>query len=470
MKPGFSLLSRNSTGRLALFLFLVLWFTYGTLINSANLLDFDLQQIGAEAMVERGHFYLEHSLPGHRQTKGDVFSYRGHNYAAKQPGQFMAGAIVYWLLHKLGLSYLDHYLLTAALVTFFTTSLVMAAGSVALFAIARELSAEGHGPAQPAGAPVVKSRRLFWPLAAALSYALGTTAFAYSGIAQHDALAASYLVLSFWLMLQLAKENTGHRISFLRALGAGLLLGLTISTSMLPFFMALTFLLYFLYVRRWSLLPIFLLGLLGGLLPLFVYDAVSFGNPFLLPNVAGADVFSDTFFFFDPNNFGDKLVLYARSLMLYVPVFALGLLGLSYYPSKGEARFVAVVCALLGLFLFVLNISSDGDCQFGPRYLLPAMPFVCLGIAGFSYLSTTMERRIAAVALGLVGLVSFAVNLVGALRGAMNCPHGSNALGNQLLALRYGPNLSYPLATWLLLPLLICLLLLVQQFARARTQ
>ena len=68
-------------------------------------------------MVERGHFYLEHSIPSQRQSKGDVFRYEGHNYAAKQPGQFMLGAVVYFLLRKLGLSYANNYLLTAALVT-----------------------------------------------------------------------------------------------------------------------------------------------------------------------------------------------------------------------------------------------------------------------------------------------------------------------------------------------------------------
>ena len=78
-------------------------------------------------MVERGHFYLEGSAAPQMHTKGDVFEYRGHKYAAKQPGQFILGSVVYFLLHKLGLSYSNNYLLTSALVTFFTSSLVLAA-------------------------------------------------------------------------------------------------------------------------------------------------------------------------------------------------------------------------------------------------------------------------------------------------------------------------------------------------------
>ena len=448
-----------------MWLFLLLWFAYGAAINSSNLLDFDLQQVGVEAMVERGHFYLEHSIPSHRQSKGDVFTYEGHNYAAKQPGQFMVGAFVYFLLHKLGLSYVNNYLLTSALVTFFTTSFVLAASGVALFGIARELTADGHGILHPTrGAP------LFWPLAATLSYAFATTAFSYSGIAHHDVLASGYLVIAFYLLLQLSRRSATKRVGYIKAGGAGLLLGLTITTSMLPFFMVVLSVFYFLCLRRWQLLPVFLVGLFAGLLPLFVYDAVSFGNPFLLPNVAGSGMFPDTFFHFDARNFGDKLAFYASSVVAYVPVFAVGLLGLSYYPRqvKRSPEFLTLLALIIALAVFVLNIKSDGDCQFGPRYLLPAMPFACLGIAGFGYLSTASERRLAGVAVVLAGAFSFVVNLVGALRGAMNCPHGQNAFWNNLAAIQQGGGRSYPLALWLLLPLLVCTALFLLNVAAWR--
>jgi hypothetical protein len=205
------------------------------------------------------------------------------------------------------------------------------------------------------------------------------------------------------------------------------------------------------------------------LLPLFIYDAVSFGNPFLLPNVAGAAAFPDTFFYLDPNNLGDKLASYAGSVMGYAPVFVLGLLGFSYYPIrvKRDAAFLTLLAALLALAAYVFNIKSDGDCQFGPRYLLPAMPFACLGIVGFSYLATALQRRIAGLSLGLAGAVSFSVNLVGALRGAMNCPHGSNAFWLRLESLQ-STNAAYPLAPWLLLPLLLCSVLLLWQLRTER--
>src|SRR6266852_9028307 len=115
-----------SVARVEVVLFLFVWLAYGAAINSDNLVKFNLQQIGVEAIVERHQFYLEGSDVPELWPGGDVFLYQGHKYAAKQPGQFMAGAAAYWVLRGFGLRYKDNYLLTSALVTFFTTSLVLA--------------------------------------------------------------------------------------------------------------------------------------------------------------------------------------------------------------------------------------------------------------------------------------------------------------------------------------------------------
>jgi hypothetical protein len=199
------------------------------------------------------------------------------------------------------------------------------------------------------------------------------------------------------------------------------------------------------------------------LLPLFVYDARSFGNPFLLPNVAGAHLFADTFFHFSAKNFGDKIVWYLSMVIVYAPVFLAGVFGLSYYPRalKRTPFFLSLIAMMIVLAAYITNIKTGGDCQFGPRYLMPAMPFACLGIAGYSYLSSVVERRIAGLLMLLVGLLSFAINLVGAIQGAMNCPDGRNALRDQLGRLVRGELNDFPLAPWLIIPLVICSALLV---------
>lgn len=436
--------------RFEVLLFLLLWFVYGAAINSDNLLQFNLQQIGVEAIVERGHFYLEGSVSTHLQPLGDVFLHDGHKYAAKQPGQFMAGAVVYAVLRACGLTYTDNYAVTAALVTFFTTSLVLAASAVAVFRIARVLARD--------------DRALFWPTATTLAYALATTVFSYSGIAHHDALATGYLVIAFYFILSIARGRGARRASAC----AGLLLGLTVTTSMLPFFMAVACGLYFLSLRRRKLTPLFVCGVCAGLLPLFVYDAASFGNPLLLPNVAGAQMFADTFVRLDPKNFGDKIVFYAASLATYAPAFALGLFGLTYYPRtfKRETVFLMLVALPVVLAAYVLNIGTAGDCQFGPRYMLPALPFACLGLTGYSHLSKRSERILAGIVVTLAWVWSFGVNLVGAAQGAMCCPEGRNALRDQLAAIGRGEWRAYPLAQWLLVPVVACALLFVLSLTR----
>ena len=439
----------TSVVRLEVLIFLLLWFAYGMAVNSDNQFRFNLPHVSVEAMVERHQLYLEGSSLPELQPWGDVFLYHGHKYAAKQPGEAMAGAIAYFALRAAGLRYSENYYLTSALVTFLTTSLVLAASAVGVFGIARNLTRDAQS--------------LFWPMLTTFAYALATTVFAYSGIAHHDALATGYLVLAFYFIFQISRHTRPFgRGTMLMSVAAGFLLGLTVTTSMLPFFMVLVCAIYFLSLRQGKLIPFFLAAMLIGLLPLFIYDFQSFGNPFLLSNVVSADQFPDTFFRFGANNLAGKLVFYSSMLVVYVPSVAIGLFGLSYYPRalKRTPVFITLVALLVVLMVYVLNIDTLGHCQFGPRYLLPAMPFACLGIIGYTYLSTENERWLAGIIVVLVSLVSFVINLVGAVQGAMCCPDGRNALRNQLTLLVRGDVHHFPLAPWLFAPLLICTALL----------
>jgi hypothetical protein len=423
--------------RLECLLFLTLWLAYGVAVNSGNLAAFGLQQAGVEAYVERGHLYLEGSRVPALQVRPvvDAFLYGGHVYPAKQPGQFMAGALVYFPLHALGLSYAGDYLLTAALVTFLTASLVTAAAAVAVFRTARGFAPEGSG--------------LFWPLLAALSYGLGSTAFAYSGIAWHDSLAAGYLTAALCLLFGLSRE--GARRPAALSAAAGALLGLTVTTSMLPFPMTAVAAGYFIALRRRRLMPFFVAGGLAGLAPLLVYNLVCFGNPLLLPNVAGN--YGDTFFRPSWENLTSKVVFYARMLTLYAPVFWAGLAGLALFPRRLRRSQLLLLGMLVAHAAYVLNIEATGTCQWGPRYMLPAMPLACLGLAGFGLLRGAAPRRAAALSASACALASAFVNAVGAAHGAMLCDFPHSAVGMYLAEMWGGDARAYPLAAWLALPL-----------------
>lgn len=437
---------------LELSLLLSLWFSYGAAINSRNLEAFNLQQAGVEAMVERHQFSLQGSAEPRFQIKvylegdkpfGDTFLYNGRQYAAKQPGQFMAGAVVYFFLRLLGLSYFNNYLLTSALVTFFTTSLVTAMAAVAIFRIVREFTA---------------SDTLAWPLASALSYGLATTAFVYSGIAYHDALASGYLVIALYLVVFLARRQPQGRTAKVIAGAVGLLLGITITTSMLPFFMACVVGAYLVSLRRWDLTLWTLIGGVVGLAPLLFFNAVSFGNPFLPSYVAGG--YPESYLHWDLHNLLQKLRFYVWQITLYVPIVWVGILGLAVYPRALRREQFAILALFIAMAIQILNIDSHGGCHYGPRFLLPAMPYACIGLAGFGYLRGRKSKLLALAVIALAAATSFVISFVGALYGAMYCETEVYAFRAYLGPLRNAGWKDMPLAVWLVAPLLLSVALL----------
>ena len=444
----------NGLARLEWLLFLSLWFAYGILINSGNLEAFRLQHAMVEAYVERHHFYLEGSQLPQFQFKPvvDVFLYQEHQYPAKQPGQFMVGACAYFPLHLVGLSYAGNYLLTTALVTFLTASLVTAASVVAVFRIAGSLA----GDTSP----------LSWLLFAALAYGLATTILAYSGIAWHDTLATGYLTIALYLIVRLTRSDEAEKRTTLLAVFAGVLLGLTVTTSMLLFLPAIVAALYF-AATRWRLFPAFLVGGIIGLTPLLVYNTVCFGNPLLLPNLAGN--YSDTFFRPGWANLFEKLAVYARMLTLYVPIFWVGLIGLAFFPASLRREKRLLFALIIVLAIYVLNIEATGTCQYGPRYLLPAMPLMSLGLVGFTFLHNKIHKLLATMTAAGCFAVSAFINLVGAAHGAMLCDFPHSAVGRYLSEMLGGQMRSYPLAATLALPLSVCVILFVLILRRVIT-
>ncbi len=436
-------------------LFLFVWFACGITINSGNLQSFNLQQAGVEAMVERRQFSLEGSPTPPLQIKvyvdgdrpfGDTFMYRGRQFAAKQPGQFMFGAVVYFVLHLFGLSYSSNYTLTAALVSLFTASLVTAVASVMVFRIAREFT---------------RRESVAWPLLAAILHIFGTTTFAYSGFAYHDSLAAGYLIIAFYLILLLTRRRLHNRSPWVAAGAAGFLLGLTVTTSMLPFFAACVLAAYLLWQTKSAAVVI---GGILGVTPLLIYNARSFGNPLLNSNMAGGYV--DSFLRLDLHNSIDKLRFYLFDITLYDPIVWLGLVGLAFYPRAMRRERFVIVAMLVAQLFQILNIETHGGCHYGPRFVLPVLPYAVLGLVGFSYLQSGWKQRLAAIAVVVVGAASVGINAVGALYGAMYCDVNLYAVWPAFEKLRTAGTTYLPLMKPLVFPCVIALVFLIYSTRR----
>ncbi len=401
-------MSRSRPGRRAAALFAGLWLFYGATIAKYDLYDYPLQYAVVEAIVERGTFEVGGSRVPLLGAAGDKFLYRDRWLPAKQPGQFMLGALVYAPLRLAGLDFVNRYLTTAALVTWLTASLLSALAGAFLFRLVIEVWEQPEAAA--------------W--FCALGCGVGTILLPYSGIAHHDVMAVSMLVIAFFLIERAVRRREWERRG--PALLAGLLMGAALLTSMLPAVVTAVMAAHVLLTRERRFVLTVAGGSLGGLLPLAAYNWHYFGNPLMQANLAGG--YTDTVFSPDPGRFLEHLGVYLGlgdvSVLKYEPILLVGLAGLVVAGGgMGRARHVLRAAAALHLF-YVLNIPAIGYCQYGPRFLIPLVPFVMMGVpAALARLRNlpAAPALLASSAACLLAVWSFLVNLMGSLAGTMYC-------------------------------------------------
>jgi hypothetical protein len=413
--------------------FVLFWIVYGMTTNVRNGREYNLQQMGVDAIVVHHTFAVGLSSLPILQPRGDVFSFGGRTLAAKQPGQFVWGAIPYFVLHRLGITYERNYDLTSSLVTWFSAGLFAA---VAL-ALLDKMMWQFWG----------FSRRAC--LLATIATGFASYWFAYAGVAHHDVLAASLLVGALYAI--------ERRLAFV----AGTLLGLVIFTSMLPALIVAVVGIYVLATLPFRNALWCGAGFVVGLLPLFAYNGNYFGSPLVPANVAGN--FSDTFWSPGWSLAADHLNAYfgtsGISLWKYAPAEVLACAGLFLLPLRLRWLLVGAVAVHL---VYLISIPTLGGCQYGPRYLLPLLPLLAPGLAAlFDW------RPRARPWIGVLAIYGFFVSAVGALEGTMYCTPAKFALWPEMGAMRQMTPEQFPLrALALLLPVVALLLFAVAEPAR----
>jgi hypothetical protein len=420
-------LIRRWLARPEIALFFGLLAVYAATTNTRGLYHASLHQGVVKALVENHTLYIRDYDPG-VPLGGDVFIRDGHVYANKQPGSFLLGAAVYWVLRPIGVSYDHDFYLTAALVGVLTSGLLTALAAVLVYREARRRASAG------------------WASGAALAFGLGSSAFPYAGALHHDVVATACLV--------------GAYAARRHALVAGALLGLAATNSLLPLPMVVVMAVLIALpiessdraslVRRGVMIA---LGLLIGAAPLLLCNWLSLGAPWRMPLTSGG-LWPESSPRFDPARAIRLLGMYGKLLIWYAPIALAGWVGLVWgvlrpaasplRPNRGWARrenaiLLAIVIAQLA---FVISLGTDGACQYGPRLLLPTMPFACLGLTTFAVSSWS---RAAAVALVVVGVASVVINLVGALYGTMFCDVTHYAFLHYADAIRHRVFFSFPL-------------------------
>ncbi len=163
-------------------------------------------------------------------------------------------------------------------------------------------------------------------------------------------------------------------------------------------------------------------GAVAGALPMLAFNYWAFGNPLTLaygsavafPGVSGHDLLglnSHGFFGITAPRFDSavSLMLAGRGLLVLTPIIVMCVVGVFMMRGRGHRAEANTILAVAAVY-FVYNSGywlPFGGGTPGPRFLIPALPFLALGLP-YAY------KRLPAVTLGLA-IPSALMMLVGSL-------------------------------------------------------
>lgn len=313
----------------------------------------------------------------------DISLYEGRYYPNKPPGtSFLAAAVyaaVYGVERALGADPDSWVALTVGLylTTWLTVGLLGALGGVVFLWISLRLF------------PDVS---LATHVSAALVFGLGTLMFPYGTLLLDAVPVATLSLCAFALLLSLRREPGGADRAPALLFGAGTLCGLIVFMNYALILTALGLGLYALWACAPRARIVWFAA--GGVLPalaLAAYHAACFDDPLTLVHEHQMDVFTTVgsryfgmFVTPRPPVIAELLFLPYRGLFVSSPVLLLSVYGLARMAAgTGTRRAEALVFAGLGL-IYLLLISSlngwQGGSMMGPRYLMPAVPFLALAL------------------------------------------------------------------------------------------
>ena len=224
--------------------------------------------------------------------------------------------------------------------------------------------------------------------AAAVLLGLGTLVLPFSTVFFAHVLSATLGMAAFALLLRHRRGGAGTAAPAI----AGVLAGLAV---VVEFPLGIVAVALAVYAGRSRLLP-YSLGAVVGIVPLLAFNAWAFGSPFELsyenaviePGESGHDVIGAN----DEGLFGvtfpslrsaAELLASDKGLLVLTPLAVAGLGGLLAL-RRGDARREATLSLAVCLAFLVYNSAyflPFGGWGPGPRFLVPVLPFLALGIA-----------------------------------------------------------------------------------------
>jgi hypothetical protein len=242
--------------------------------------------------------------------------------------------------------------------------------------------------------------------AAAITLGLATIVMTFSAEFFSHVISAALAFAAFCVLI---KERDGPMRRSL-VFAAGLLAGLAVTFEFQTGLVGVVLIFYAL-VRRSDRLPragAYAAGSLLGAAPMLAFNTWAFGNPLKLaysdavdfPGRSGHDVLglnSDGFFGITVPRFDSAfdLLFAGRGLIVMTPVVVMAVVGVFMMRRRhrAEANTILAVAAIYFVYNAGYWLPYGGGTP-GPRFLIPALPFVAVGLA-YAY------RRLPALTLGL---------------------------------------------------------------------
>jgi hypothetical protein len=331
---------------------------------------------------------------------GDLAFARGHTHPNKAPGTSFAAvpgyAVVFGLERLFGIDPDAAGVLSvnAWLSGVLSVGLVAALGVVLFWRLALRLSGGRGGAAS----------------FATTAFAFGTLYFPYATMLYEHDLVVAALLGGFLLALD--------RPTLMRLFGAGVCAGAAIVASYLSVVAAAILGGYIVSRgRRAASVAAYVAGMVPPLLFLAAYNLACFGrlvttnyaweNP-LFKKVGGGvlDLFAAA-----PrwNVVTALLVSPYRGLFSGTPVLVLGVIGLVSMLRHPRLRPEGILCAAMVAYVFLFNASFtgwDAGWACGPRYLIPALPFLALPIVFVGSRAAWARHALLAVSIAAMGLAT----------------------------------------------------------------
>ncbi len=242
--------------------------------------------------------------------------------------------------------------------------------------------------------------------AAAITLGLATIVMTFSAEFFSHVISAALAFAAFCLLM---KERDGPARRWL-VFGAGLLAGLAVTFEFQTGLVGVVLIVYAL-IRSSDRIPraaAYAAGAVLGALPMLAFNTWAFGNPLNLaysdavtfPGRSGHDVLglnSDGFFGITVPRFDSAfdLLFAGRGLIAMTPIIVMAVVGVFLMRRKhrAEANTILAIAAVYFIYNSGYWLPYGGGTP-GPRFLIPALPFVALGL-GYAY------RRFPALTLGM---------------------------------------------------------------------